>query len=325
MDVLQSKQWLVNTMLLKKDLQASGNWLTDEEAYASYHAHSDPYKDSIFTIESVALMVKQFPSIERYAYHRRIQDSFERMRKPSDEDLKKFGEYRSNKILGQVQVDADVILCSAWDFKGNSWKENGWLESENRMKDVLRLLVDEQRPWEELVERYSDYWEPPTPKSQRGQPDPENKTTKGRFRNIQRNSMLRELGENDYNIFLSGTSVTDFVFFDQEVGTLGQPMRGPLGWYLPRLIRRTKPPKRISMDEATQRDLVLDDYLTTELTNYAQELIKKHEVYGPKVSGHLSRAPVARSRGDPRIGPGRVRRPGRALSGAPCKPGAPAG
>ena len=72
----------------------------------------------------------------------------------------------------------------------------------------------------------------------------------------------------------------DFVFFDQEVKSLGQPMRGPLGWYLPRLIRRTKPPARIPMEEATMRELVLDDYLTTELRNYAQELIKKSEVYG---------------------------------------------
>jgi len=284
MDVLAAKQWIVNSTLVRKALIAAGSWLDDEEAYAAYHAHSDPYKDSIFSIESVALMVKQFPSLERYAEHRRIQDSFERMRKPSEEELKAFGEYRSHKIIGQVSVDADVILCSAWDFKANRWKEKGWLEAENRMKDVLRLLIEEQRPWEELVERYSDYYELPTPKSKRGQEDP-NRQTKGRFRNIQRNALVREFGENDYNMFLTGSSVADFVFFEQELGSLGQPRRGPLGWYLPRLIRRTKAPARIPMDEAVKRDLVLDDYLTTKLNEYVQELVAKSEVYGLEYPG----------------------------------------
>ena len=206
------------------------------------------------------------------------------MHTPDEAELKEFGKSRSYKIVGPVSVDADVILCSAWDFKANRWRENGWAEAENRMKDVLRLLVEEQRPWEELVERYSDYYEAPTPVSQRGKVDP-NRQTKGRFRNIQRNGMLRELGESDYGMFLSGSSVTDFVFFEQEVGSLGQPRRGPLGWYLPRLYKRTKPPERLSLDEATMKDLVLDDYLATELIRYAEELVEKGEVYGLEYPG----------------------------------------
>lgn len=279
MDVLAAKQWMVNTRLLKKAIVAAGSWLDDEEAYAAYHAHSDPFKDSIFSLESVALMVKQFPSLERYQEHRRITDSFQRMRNPSAEELQAFADRRTKKIIGQVSVDVDIILCSAYDFRANRWKKNGWADAENRMKDVLRLLVEEQRPWDELVERYSDFYEPPTPMSKRGEVDP-NKQAKGRFRNVQRNNLLRELGETDYNMFLNGTSVTDFIFFEQEVLSLGQPMRGPLGWYLPRLLRRTKPPQRIPMDEQTMRELVMDDYLTVELNEYAQELIEKSEVYG---------------------------------------------
>ena len=284
MDVLTAKQWIVNSTLLKKAFVAAGSWLTDEEAYAAYHAHSDPYKSSIFNIESLAVSLKQFPSVERYEQHQHLQDSFARMHTPDAAELKEFGEQRSYKIVGQVSVDADVILCSAWDFKANRWKDNGWVEAENRMRDVVRLLIEEQRPWEELVERYSDYYELPTPKSKRGQEAPK-RPAKGRFRNIQRNALLRELGEHDYNMFLTGSSVTDFIFFEQEVGSLGQPMRGPLGWYLPRLIRRTKPPARIPMDEPTLNDLVLDDYLTTKLNHFAQELIAKSEVYGLEYPG----------------------------------------
>jgi hypothetical protein len=174
-----------------------------------------------------------------------------------------------------------LLLCSAFDFKQGSWIAGGWSDAENRMRDVLQLLVEEQRPWEALVEQYSDFYNSPIPASQQGQPDERPK--KGRFRNVQRNGLLGMIGETEYGMFLSGVSITDFVFFDQEVGTFGQPLRGPFGWYLPRLFRRTKPPERIPMDEQTMKDLILDDFLQYGVMSYAQELIKKNEVYGLEI------------------------------------------
>jgi hypothetical protein len=145
-------------------------------------------------------------------------------------------------------------------------------------------LVEEQRPWEELVERYSDFYEAPIPASQAGQQDPMEKN-KGRFRDIQRNNLMNLLSEAEYISFLDGGCVTDFIFFEQEVGTLGTPMRGAAGWYLPRLIRRSKPPKRLPMDEATVMEMTRDDFLTTNLARFAQELIQKSEVYGLELPG----------------------------------------
>jgi len=287
-DVLQAKQWIVNTRLLQAAFVEAGAWLSDDEATAAYFEHSDPYRDSIFSMERIALMVKQFPSIEYYKKYHRLYESFRRMRNPSKEQLDEFAERRTNKIVGQVAVDVDVILCSAFDFKTNTWKDNGWLEAEKRMRDVVNLLVEEQRPWDELMDRYSEFYQPSTPVSQRGltQPDP---SALGRFRNIQRNNLSPALGESDYGTFLSGSSVTDFVFFEQAVNTLGQPMRGPFGWYLPRLLRRTKPPRRLPMDENTLDERILDDYLTTELAAYAQQLIAKNEVYGLELPGAQAR------------------------------------
>jgi hypothetical protein len=97
-----------------------------------------------------------------------------------------------------------------------------------------RCSDEEQRPWEELVEKYSDFYQPRRPVSERGQMDPSLMPLKGRFRNYQRNNFLAEVGESEYGLFLTGGSITDFVFFEQEVGTLGAPMRGPVGWYMPR-------------------------------------------------------------------------------------------
>jgi hypothetical protein len=283
-DVLTAKQWIVNSTVLCDALTAAGAWLNDEEAFAAYFAHSDPYKDSIFSQERVALMVKMFPSIEYYKQYRRFYDSFQRMHPPTAEELKQHSDYRTKKIVGQVSADVDVVLCAAFEIKTNEWKEDGWMSAENRMRDVLDLLVEEQRPWEELLERYSDFYEPPVPMSQRPFQAPPTQR-KGQFRNMQRNALLPQLGESDYTLFLNGTSVTDFIFFDQEVGSLGQPLRGPWGWYLPRLLRRTRAPERVSMDQATMDALVLDDYLTYHLNAWTQKLIQESEVYGLAMPG----------------------------------------
>lgn len=284
MEVLRAKQWIVNSRLLKEAFVGSGSWLSDEEASAAYFAHSDPYLDSIFSMERIALMVKQFPSIEYYKDYHRMYESFKRMRKPSADELKEFAESRTKKIVGQVAVDVDVILCSAFDFKSNTWLENGWVQAENRMRDVVNLLVEEQRPWEELLERYSDFYEPPTPVSQRAFAEPSD-SPKGRFRDVQRNGLIGRLGESDFGYFLSGTCITDFIFFGQEVNSLGQPMRGPYGWYLPRLLKRSKAPQRLPMDEDTLNELIEDDYVTTKLAEFAQALIAKSEVYGLDLPG----------------------------------------
>lgn len=290
MEVLAAKQWIVNSTLLRNELQKAGKWLSDEEAAKKYDEMSAPYRDSIFSIENLAVAVKRFPSVERYKEYMHMRDSFEQYVKEqmTPEALKKHAEERTNRVIGQVSADVDVILCSALDLKTQRWKENGWAEAEARMKDVVNLLVEEQQPWDVLVEKYSDFYEPPTPLSQRGQEDP-NRSIKGRFRNIQRNTLLGELGEHEYWMFLNGSSITDFVFFQQEVQSLGQPMRGPLGWYLPRLMRRTKPPQRLSMDPKVQDELVRDDYLTHHLNLFAQELVRKNQVFGLEFPGSTSK------------------------------------
>jgi len=286
MEVRAAKQWLVNWTLVRREMEKAGKWLSAEEAARRYDEMSAPYRDSVFSIENLAVAVKRFPSVDRFKEYTHLRDSFADYKAPemTPEALKKFGEERTNRVIGQVSADVDVILCSAFDFKANRWKENGWEEAEARMKDVVNLLVEEQQPWDVLVEKYSDFYQPPTPMSQRGQEDP-NRSIKGRFRNIQRNPLLGELGENDYWMYLNGSSVTDFVFFQQEVQSLGQPMRGPLGWYLPRLIRRTKPPQRLSMDEKVLDELLRDDFITHHLNLFAQELVRKSEVFGLEYPG----------------------------------------
>jgi len=280
-DVRAAKQWIVNLTLLPAALGKSGAWLNDEAAAAAYEVHSGPYKDSIFSRERIAVLIKHFPSIEAYQDYRRIYESFKAWKKDemTQEVLDKQAAFRTKKIVGNVAVDVDVLLCSSFDYKTQRWKEDGWLGAEKRMQDVVRLLMEEDRSWDELMERYSDFYQPPVPLADRGQMDP-NAPKKGRFRGYQRNNLLNELGESEYGLFLSGDSITDFIFFEQEVGTLADPMRGPTGWYMPRLLRRTKAPERVSMKPAEYTQLVEEDYVMWNLNQYAQQLVRENQVYG---------------------------------------------
>lgn len=276
-DVQSAKQWIVNTTLLREALEKQEAWLSAEEADAAYHVESDPYKKSMFSIERIAVAFKRFPSVDAYKEFHHLLESYKRLVAPqmTPEELKKHADARTMKMIGQVTVDVDVILCSAYDFKAQRWKENGWEEAEKRMKEVLHLLIDENRPWDELVDTYSEFPEPA-----KGAQDDPSQPRKGRFRAIQRNPLLAQLGESEYWQFLNGTSVTDFIFFEQEVGTLGDPMKGPNGWYLPRLMRRSKPPPRMQVNQGTLDILIAEDYVVSHLNDYAQGLVAQNEVYG---------------------------------------------
>ena len=296
-DVRAAKQWLTNMKLLREALQealvtvtdpetgeqkTTSAWLSDEEAAKAYQDHSGPYQDTMFTIEKVALAIKRFPSVRAYMDYRRVYDSFTRMVKDdlTEDVLQKQGEFRTSKVIGQVAVDVDVILLSAFDFKAQRWKENGWQDAKNRAIEVTRLISEKKRPWDEIMNEFSEFYDPPLSVSQKNQPNPPKLYDKGRFRNAQRNNFIGEIEESEYSLFLNGGSITDFIFFQQSVGQVAGPMRGPRGYYITLLRRRSEPMQRKNISEADYMTLVEEDYLMWHLNLFAQELIKKKGVYG---------------------------------------------
>lgn len=276
-EVRSAKQWIANMKLAREDLASRGHWLSDEEAAAAYAEHSDPYKDSMFSVERLAVAIKKYPSVEAYKEFRHLYDSFQkeiRLELNAD-DLRKFAQERTKQLVGQAQVDCDVILLSAYDFQKNIWKENGWADAAARAQEVLRQLVEEKRPWGEVLDEYSEFYDPPSA-------DMASPTyrAKGRFRGKQRNVLLTLLGESECWQFLNGSTLTDYIFFEQEPGTVGQPVRGPFGYYIPRLLRRSPSPETLDMDDELLITLAEQDYTLLRLTEYVQNLIDNSEVYG---------------------------------------------
>ncbi len=280
MDVRMAKQWIVNTRLLREDLEESGLWLSPEEAAAKYAEHSDPYKDSMFSQERMALVIKRYPSIRAYKELRRIYDSFQQkiQSELTPENLKAFADKRTRALIGQAQVDVDVILLSAYDFKREAWLANGWQEAERRAQEVAEAIA-EQGNWDELLEEYSGFYDHPIPANMQGQANPTQKN-KGRFRAVSRNPLMGMLEESEYWQFLNGRTITDFICFEQEVGTIANPIQGPHGYYIPRLIRRSPAPTSVTLSDENLIEMAEQDYTLVRLCEHVQQLIRENEVYG---------------------------------------------
>ena len=279
-EVREAKQWLVNMRLMEQDLSRQGLWLSEEEAAKTYAEHSDPYKESLFSVERMAVAVKKYPSVDAYVEFRRVHDSFQQAirNELNPDDLRRFAKERTMPLVGQAQVDCDVILLSAFDFRKGAWKSDGWADAERRAEEVLQQLVVEERPWDEVLDGYSDFYDPPQMEDMaRGS---NTLKQKGRFRGKQRNVLLNLLGESEYWHFLNGTTLTDYIFFEQEVGTVSEPTRGPYGWYITKLLRRAPAPARLDLDDEMMITMAEQDYTIVRLSEYVQELIDQNEVYG---------------------------------------------
>jgi len=279
-EVRLAKLWLLNMALLEKALGAEGNWLSDEEAAAAYAEYSGPFQDSLFSVERLALAIKKFPNVSAFKEYRRAYDSFRKSvaDEMTKENLRSFGEERTKKLIGLSRVDVDVILLSAFDFNKRGWKPGGWEDAGARANEVLRMLVEDGRPWDEVMDDFSDFYDPPKPKNLQGLPD--KSFNKGRFRGRARNQLMSLLEESEYWQFLHGTSITDFIFFEQEVGATTAPLRGPYGWYIPRLLNRSPDPIQLIKDQDSYMTMVEQDYVMTNMGRFTQELVAKSEIYG---------------------------------------------
>ncbi|MEX1025709.1 MAG: peptidyl-prolyl cis-trans isomerase [Planctomycetota bacterium] len=290
--VEDSRSWLVNTTLARQALESvevpagegesTSAWLTDEEFAAAYEAHSGPYKASPFSVEMIAVQFKKFPSVNDYRLYFRITESFKRMIQDemTDEALLAHGKSRTNQIVAQAKVDVDVLLCSAYDFKNKTWKENGWEAARREAIQVAEALTKGDKTFDELLEEHSDYYDPPIAESQREQLQPGQLNDKGRFRGVSRNDLLQKTFESDFSIFLNGNSIADEIFFEMEVGKIGGPWRGQNGWYIARLNKRIPAARTLNPSDPSERSLLEQEFIASRLNDYVQTLYDGAKIQG---------------------------------------------
>jgi hypothetical protein len=70
------------------------------------------------------------------------------------------------------------------------------------------------------------------------------------------------------------------MFFDQAEGTIAGPFRGPQGWYLTRVNKRTGPSRPLNLSEPKHVQLLKDDYLRASFIDYSKEAVAQATVAG---------------------------------------------
>ncbi|MEZ5979565.1 MAG: hypothetical protein R3F34_15310 [Planctomycetota bacterium] len=241
-DIELARRWTVKNTLLQRALATRGYLLDPEQAAVRYDEHLAPLRGTIFPPEFFVMQVKGFPSMQLYQQHNRLIESYRDMiaSEMTPEVLSKHFNERGNDLLNVAKVGTEVILLSAYDFSKGVWKENGWADAERRAREVAQKLVESGGAnWGELQDEYSDFWDPPMPTTPTQQMPERN--NKGRFAPMARNELLGKLGENEFTLYLDGTSVTDELFFYTPEGSLGGPWKGRYGWYIGRVTARTAP------------------------------------------------------------------------------------
>lgn len=274
-------------------------------------------KDSIFPYDFLALYGHEFPSVESFNQHYRCMESYrdlihDDLEGPDPEKLtEKVAAHveKANEVMGLGKVNVDVMLCSAFDFERNEWIEGGW-EKAREKAERLRTTIDEElaahvaqeearkaavqrgenftptrellpfaRFWSDLLDLESDYWDPPMPAKGK-MPPAQGFKNKGRFGMRTRNDLEKAIGENSFLRFISGDSITDRIFFDVDVDDVGGPWRGPEGYYLAYVKRRTPPTHPLNLSTERHREVVKEDYLRLHFDEFAHEKLLATEVRG---------------------------------------------
>jgi hypothetical protein len=215
-----------------------------------------------------------FPSLEAYARYQRIVESHERLIAGELADDQKLAAHLAvlNQITGAAKADAEVILLSAYDFDHVRWKENGWADAKRRAEELKRQ-IDAGADWGQMLELHSEFWDPPMPEV--GQKPQFGFRFKGKWGPQTRNQLLNFMEESEYRIFLYGPSITDHVFFEQPLGTIEGPFKGPKGYYITRLISRTPPSRPLDLGQPVHRQIAEKHYAKVSMNERARALLDK--------------------------------------------------
>ncbi len=292
-DIDETKQWFIAVLAVHDRLAKDGALLSDTEAKRLLNKLTEDVQDGLTTLEQLATKSYLFPSIESFSEYYAMHEGYRRMIAPKlapgrdgapSPALREHLD-RARLVMGLGMVDCEVLLVSAMDVGRFRWKKNGWAEA-RRKALALREEYDRDptpQTWSRLMDANSEYWDPPPPEAHDGKQQKQSDIgykKKGRFGPRYRNDLIGYVGESPYSEWVTGESITDHIFFDQAEGTVDGPFRGPLGWYLTRVIKRTPPLRPLDTADPKVRKLLEDDYVRRSFIQYTKEAVARAKIRG---------------------------------------------
>lgn len=317
-EIREAKQWFVTSIATRDRLLKESALLTTDEAKAAIEELSSGFENALLTLEQMATTSYFFPSLQNFVEYYTMREGFRKLIEPKlangpgGELSPTLREYydRANRVMGLGMIDSEVILVSAMDIPRFRWKPEGWAKAKAKAKDLRKQLdqnvadfnaqraaraeataqgkefkpereiPDPYRFWSQLVDDHSEYWDPPPPEGPGKRQSDVSYKKKGRFGPRYRNDLIGYVGETPFTEWVSGSCITDHMFFDQGESTIAGPFQGPLGYYLTRVNRRTPPSRPLNLSDAKHISLLRDDYLRWSFIQYSKEAVAQAKVEG---------------------------------------------
>ncbi|MBM3986950.1 MAG: hypothetical protein FJ294_03215 [Planctomycetes bacterium] len=276
----EAKRFLAEVALLEHEFAAKGTLLTPaqfREWWPSTSKQGKPsYSEYLSQHEMLSSQVLGFPSLPAFATYIRVQESYKRVIAAdlARDELLAPTLPVINQIAGASRLSVDVLFVSAFDFPNNRWKASGFPEARERAL-AIKSDLDKGAEWRPTLELYSEFWDPPMPES--GNKPMQNFYFKGTFGDQPqtRNQLQGYIGDSDYRSFLFGTAVTDQIFFEQKMGSIDGPWRGPKGYYMARITGKTPPTRPLDLSEPKHREIVEYYYLKNSMAARALALLRE--------------------------------------------------
>ncbi len=233
------------------------------------------YMEFLNLHEMLSSQVLGFPSLWAFAHYFRVLEGYRRSMAAdlANDEIISTVLPMSNQVRGAAKLTVQVLFVSAFDFDKFQWKPNGWAEARKRALELKKAL-DDGADWKSTLELHSEWWDPPMPEM--GNKPVQNFYFKGTFgdRQLTRNELHGNLGESEYRTFLYGPSATDEIFFNQKMGSIGGPYRGPKGYFIARITGKTPPTRPLDLKEPIHRQIVEQDYLWRSLNTRVDTLLR---------------------------------------------------
>lgn len=285
----EAKRFLAHLALIEHELGAKGKLITQAEFRewwpTTARLGKPSYTQYLNQHEMLSSQVLGFPSLWAFGQYMRVQEGYKRLiaEELKNDDLLQPLLPMINQIAGASKLSVNVILVSAYDFVNVRWKPEGFADARERAL-AIKSDLDKGAEWKPTLELYSEFWDPPMPDT--GNKPMQNFYFKGTFGDQPqtRNQLQSYIGDNDYRAFLFGPTVTDTIFFDQKMGSIDGPYRGPKGYYIARITGKTPYTKPLDLNEPKHREIVEYFYLKSAMAARAlaslREGIEKGTVTG---------------------------------------------
>ncbi|HET6203527.1 MAG TPA: hypothetical protein VFI25_12075 [Planctomycetota bacterium] len=280
MDREKALRWILWTTATRQALVQAGTYLSDEDFVGELEraGWEPPYSGVDQGVEFLATFLKRFPSYDLYRESFRLRMSYERMigKEITEEALARHCN-RVQEFLWGGKVDAQVILCTALDYADFSWKgPDAFDRARSRAEEVVARLR-EGAPFEELIDRYSEFFDPPAPRAGHQAPAAP-RPNRGRFGPQSKGELKQLLGESEFDEIVRGYSIAEILFHDAPVGEAIGPIRGPLGYYVGRVIARHPVDRPIDLSNENGRNLVREDFVARRFLEWSNDVVARSTI-----------------------------------------------